>query len=216
LTDYLTEEEQIQQLKTWLKQYGPTILLGILIAFMTMTGWRYWQNYHNKTLLHASSIYEEMLTLRAQNNISGAMIQAQKILNHYQRTPYANMAALLIARDAVLKKDYPEAGRQLQWVISHSNNPSLRQTARIRAARILINQQNPNAALNLLKKLDDPNFSGLVNETRGDAWLVKKDVSAARNAYQLALQELPNAEVTRPILVMKYGSLLTQVSGEKK
>lgn len=207
MTEYLTEQEQIQQLKTWLKQYGPTVVLGILLALIMTTSWRYWQNYHNKVLMHASSIYDEMLTLRAQNNASGAIIQAQKLLTHYRKTPYADMASLLLARDAVLKKNYPEAIKQLNGVMSHSKNSSLREIARIRIARILLTEQKPDEALDLLKKMDNKNYIGLVDEVRGDAYLIKQDPAAARHAYQLALQELPNAEVTRPILEMKYANL---------
>lgn len=207
MTEYLTEQEQIQQLKTWLKQYGPTVVLGIVLALIMTTSWRYWQNYHNKVLIHASSIYDEMLTLRAQNNTSGALAQAQKLLSHYRKTPYADMASLLLARDAVLKKNYPEAIQQLNWVINHSTNSSIREIARIRMARILLAEQKPDEALDLLKKRDDKNYIGLVDEVRGDAYLIQHNPTAARHAYQLALQELPNAEVTRPILEMKYANL---------
>ncbi len=209
MTEYLTEQEQIQQLKTWLKQYGPTIVLGIVLALIMTTSWRYWQNYQNKVLMHASSVYDEMLTLRAQNNEDGAIVQAKKILAHYRKTPYADMASLLLARDAVLKNDYPEAIKQLDWVIDHSKNTSMREIARIRVARILLTEQKPDEALKLLKKMNDKNYIGLVDEVRGDAYLIKQDPNAARKAYQLALQELPNAEVTRPILEMKYANLTT-------
>lgn len=209
MTEYLTEQEQIQQLKTWAKQYGPTIVLGIVLALLMSTGWRYWQNYQNKVLMHASSVYDEMLSLRAQNNEDGALVQAKKILAHYRKTPYADMASLLLARDAVLKNDYPEAIKQLTWVIDHSKNHSMQEIARLRIARILISEQKPDEALALLKKINDKNYKGLIDEVRGDAYLIKQDPEAARTAYQLALQELPNAEVTRPILEMKYANLTT-------
>lgn len=207
MTEYLTEQEQIQQLKTWLKQYGPTILLGIVLALIMTTSWRYWQNYQNKVLMHASGIYNEMLSSRAENNEDGAIVQAKKLLAHYRRTPYADMASLLLARDAVLKNDYPEAIKQLDWVIDHSKNSSMREIARIRIARILLTEQKADEALELLKKINDKNYIGLVDEVRGDAYIIKQDPNAARKAYQLALQELPNAEVTRPILEMKYANL---------
>lgn len=209
MTEYLTEQEQIQQLKTWLKQYGPTILLGIVLALLMTTGWRYWQNYRNKVLMHASSVYDEMLSARAQNNDNEAIVQAKKLLAHYRKTPYADMAALLLARDAASKKDYSAAITQLTDVMDHSKTASLREIARIRIARILLAQQKADDALALLKKQDDKNYIGLVDEVRGDAYLIKSDPTAARNAYQLALQELPNTDVTRPILEMKYANLMT-------
>ena len=45
MTEYLTEQEQIEQLKTWIKQYGLTILFGIVIALVLSFSWHYWQQY---------------------------------------------------------------------------------------------------------------------------------------------------------------------------
>lgn len=113
----------------------------------------------------------------------------------------------MLARSAVLKKNYPEALEHLNWVIKHSSEPAMRQIARIRSARILIMQKKPSEALALLKKSDDKSFIGLVDEVRGDAYFSMQDHSSARQAYQLALAEIPNVEITRPILQMKYDNL---------
>lgn len=207
MTEYLTEQEQIQQLKNWIKQYGLTVIAGIVLAMVLTTGWRYWQDYRNKILSHASLIYDEMLTLRAQNNTEGATIQAQKLESHYAKTPYAQMAALMLAREAVLKKNYAEAETQLNWVMDNSSDDSIREIARVRLARVLIAENKPDAALSLLKKLNDKHLIGLVDEVRGDAFLSQHDAASARAAYQLALTEIPNAEVSRPILQMKYDNL---------
>jgi predicted negative regulator of RcsB-dependent stress response len=115
----------------------------------------------------------------------------------------------MLARDAILKKNYPEAHTQLQWVLKHSKDPSIREIARLRIARLLIAENKAQTALELLKKIDDKNFIGLIDEIRGDAYLSINDPKAARAAYQQALNELPNAEVTRPILQMKYDNLAT-------
>jgi predicted negative regulator of RcsB-dependent stress response len=207
LTDYMTEQEQIQQLKTWLKTYGLTILAGVALALTTTTGWHYWQNYRDKVLTHASLVYDEMLSLRAQGNANGSLVQAEKILTHYSRTPYAQMAALIQARDAVLKKNYPEALAKLNWVVAHSKDQSMRQIARLRVARIYINDNKPQEALASLNQVEDKNFSGLINEIKGDAYLAMNNPVEARNTYKLALEELPNADATRPLLQMKYDNL---------
>jgi len=206
----MTEQEQIQQIKNWIKQYGVTILLGIVLAFAISSGWHYWQNYKNKVLLHASAVYDEMINLRAQSKTSDADVQAQKLIRNYPKTPYASMAAFMLARDAVIKKNDPEAINQLTWVMDHSKDASLRQIARLRVARILINEKKSNnAPLELLKTVDDDNFMGLIDEVRGDAYLAMNNLSAAKAAYEHALKELPNAEVTRPILQMKLDNIAT-------
>lgn len=207
MTEYLTEQEQIQQLKNWIKTYGPAIMAGVIVAGLLAFGWNYWQSYRNKILLHASGVYDEMLTTRAQNNNPAAVIQAKKLLSHYPKTPYAEMAALLLARDAILKKNYPEAIKQLDWVRDHSSESSIRQIARLRKARIFLAENQPDMTLSLIKKIDDKTFIGLIEEVEGDAYVMKNDKISAKNAYQKASQDLPNAEVIQPVLQMKLDNL---------
>ncbi len=207
MTDNLTEQEQIQQLKNWVKQYGVTVLVGIAIALTGNYSWRYYQDYRNKVLMHASGVYDEMLTLRAQNNSDGSNVQANKLISHYPKSPYAQMAAFMLARDATVKKDYAGAITQLNWIIDNSKNKSIIEIARIRIARIQIADKKPDDALITLNTLDDKTFLGMVDETRGDAYVAKNDLVSARKSYELALQEIPNAETTRPILEMKFDNL---------
>ena len=61
--------------------------------------------------------------------------------------------------------------------------------------------------INELKTVEDKNFNGLIDEVRGDAYLAMNDKDKARQAYQQALEDLPNAEVIRPLLRMKYDNL---------
>lgn len=205
----MTEQEQIQQLKNWLKQYGLTIIAGIALALIITSGWRWWQNYNTKIITHASAVYDEMLALRAQNNFTGTEVQAKKLLRNYAKTPYASIAALMLARDAAVKQNYSEALNQLNWVISHSKDKSMREVARLRIARILIADKKPQDAINSLTPVDDPEFIGLIDEIKGDAYVAMNNLSAARKSYESAIQELPNAEVIRPILQMKLDNLAT-------
>lgn len=209
MTEYLTEQEQIQQIKNWVKQYGMTVLAGVALALVVTTAWHYWQDYRNKILSQASMAYDEMLTSRAQNNTESASAQAKKLLSKFPKTPYAQMAAFTLAREAVLKKNYPEAITQLNWILDKSSEHAVKEIARIRMARILIMQKKPDDALDILKKIDDKSFVGLVDEVRGDAYLAKQDNTSARQSYQVALTEIPNAETGRPILQMKYDDLAT-------
>src|SRR5476649_2349529 len=112
----MTEEEQIEQLKNWIKQYGLSILLGAALAVFMVTCYHYWEQYQVRILTHASGIYDEMLTARAQNNptsLANAKVQAEKLLSHHAKTPYAQLAAFMLARDAVIQKKYAEALEQL-------------------------------------------------------------------------------------------------------
>jgi predicted negative regulator of RcsB-dependent stress response len=209
LTEYLTEQEQIEVLKNWIKQYSLVILAGVVIAVSAISGWRYFQERQANILRHASSIYDEILTMRAQNDPAGTYVQAQKLFSHYPRTTYGQMAALMLARNAIIRKDYYEAEKYLNWVLDHSNLSSFRQIARLRLARLMVAEHKPEEAIKILQKNEDKSFNGLTDEIKGDAYLAMKNIPLARESYKQALTELPNAEVARPLLQMKYDNLIT-------
>ncbi len=208
MIEYMTEQEQIQQLKNWVKQYGMMILLGMLLAVALATGWHAWANHCKRVTVRAAIIYDNMLTQKAQNN-ANAIEAAHQLIARYSRTPYADMAAFLIARDAILKKDSTTAIQQFDWVIHHSKAESIREIARIREARVLIADKKAESALNILNTINDDAFIGLIDEARGDAYLLAEKTLDAKTAYQRALKELPRADVTRPILAMKLANLET-------
>ena len=70
-----------------------------------------------------------------------------------------------------------------------------------------LQKTNPKTRLKTLKTVDDNSFNGLTDEVKGDAYLAMKNTDKAREAYQQALKELPNAESIRPLLQMKFDNL---------
>ncbi len=209
MTDYLTEQEQIEILKNWIKQYSLVILAGVLIAVAAITGWRYWQQRQTKIIHHASAVYDEMLTKRAQNEPAATLVQAQKLFDHYSQTTYGQMAAFMLARDAITQKNYADGEKYLKWVLKKSSTASIREIARIRLARIYIAMNQSEQALTTLEKVEDKTFNGLIEEVKGDAYVSMHNTTLARRAYKQALDDLPNAETVRPLLQMKYDNLAT-------
>jgi predicted negative regulator of RcsB-dependent stress response len=209
LTEYLTEQEQIELLKSWIKQYSLVIIAGVVMAGIAIFGWRTWQDRQIRILSHASAVYDEMLTARAQNNATATHVQAQKLFDHYANTTYGPFAALMLARDAIAAQHYSEAETHLQWAFKHGDSAAIRQIARLRLARLYIAEQKPSDSLALLDDTDDASFNGLSYEVKGDAYLAMNNKPAAREAYKQALESLPNAEVIRPLLQMKYDNLAT-------
>lgn len=205
----MTEQEQVELLKNWIKQYSLVILAGVALAMLVITGWRYWQQREFRINSHASAIFDEMLTLRAQNNLQATDVQADKLLTHYPKTVYSQIAALMTARDAVINHNYPVAEENLQWVLDHSKVTAFEEIARLRLARVYIAENRAQDSLRLLEVINDPAFNSLTNEIRGDAYLSLHQANEARAAYGEALKAMPNAEITRPILQMKYNNLAT-------
>src|SRR5690606_9827506 len=104
-------------------------------------------------------------------------------------TTYAQMAALMLSRDAAIKKNFTDAEKYLHDVLKNSDVPSIKQIARIRLARTLITEQKAQEAITLLNTVDDKSFNGLTEEVKGDAYYALKNIDLARQSYKLALSE---------------------------
>jgi predicted negative regulator of RcsB-dependent stress response len=204
---YLTEEEQVEQIKLWLKKYGFSIVLGVLVGFAIMYGWHYWQKSQAATNEQASQLYNQVLIKSYENNAPEATSVGNTLIESYPKTAYATMTSLLLADQAVKENKYDIAQQHLTWVIEHSSIKSLREIAKIRVARIQVEQNNLDKALALLDDVDDKTFNGLVDEVRGDIYLKMGKAKEAKAAYKKALEEDPSLQAARPVLVMKLNNV---------
>jgi predicted negative regulator of RcsB-dependent stress response len=210
LTEYMTEQEQIEQIKLWIKLYGPSIIAGIALALVGLFFWNLWENHQNKIFSRASIIYDNMQAFRLSNDTVNSSLQANKLIKHYQKTPYANMAQLMLARFDVENKNYQSAIDHLTIVAQTANMPAMQNIAKIRTARIQLSLQKTDEALHTLSSIHDKNYLDLIEETTGDIYLQKNKPLDAKNAYLLALKNLPSEDVTRkPIIQMKIDNLNT-------
>lgn len=204
---YASEVEQGEQLKNWWKQYGKTIIVAVIVAFLVSWGWHAWQRQHERLLQTASVVYERLLTSIIRGDQVAAHQQADRLFEHYPRTPYAQLAALILARKAVYDGDLEEAKKKLTWVVKHGKNSALKQLARVREARILAALNKPKDALQLLNKVDDKAYLPLVQDVKGDIYMQMGNKEAARMAYQEALKVLPTYELMQPLILMKLDDL---------
>ncbi len=203
LSDYVTEEQQIEALKKWWKEYGLSIVVGVTLAIIVIFGWRFYRGYATRVAQQASILYTRMTIDVLNNQKQDAITQAKSLRENFTGTPYAKIAALTLARYAVLQNKLDEAITQLRWVAKHASSRVLVQLARLRLARIYIVQNKTAEALGLLKHIKDASLAGLVAEVQGDAYTKLGDINKARARYQLALKEIPMPEQNRPILQMK-------------
>lgn len=212
MSDYLTEQEQIELLKRWIKQYAPMVILGILIAFISLYGWRYWQNKQDQARIQASVLYDTLLTRRSQHRSEDVQTLANDIIQNHGNTIYAPMAALLLAREFVLHAQYPQAENVLRKALSSNLSQPLKHIVRLRLARVLIENHQAQESLSVLEKINDTNFDGVADEIRGDAYLAIGDRKQASQAYARALKALPDADDIRPLLQMKLNHVSEQIN----
>ncbi|MBN1684749.1 MAG: tetratricopeptide repeat protein [Gammaproteobacteria bacterium] len=207
LADHLTEEQQIETLKKFWKENGTSIILGIVIAIVITFGWRFYKAYRVQTEEHASVVYERVVQAADKHDFAMVKAQTQFLKTHYKRTPYSQLAVLTLAQQYIQQGKFNDAISQLNWVIQHGSTNTFQQLARIRLARIYVMQKQAEQALKVLKDIDSKAYLGIVWEVRGDAYLQLAQKDQAKEAYQNALQVLPESSDYRSLIQMKLNDI---------
>lgn len=204
---YLTEEEQVEQLKRWWKQYGLSIIVGVALGLLIMYGWQAWQAHQTRHAKKASIAYGQLLAKVDEGNADALIRQGKQIIKSYPETPYAAFASLFLASQAVSTSKLDEAESHLRWAIEHTHFTAIKQIARVRAARVLYAEGQADKALQMLDDVDDPNYAVLTNEVRGDILQGIGKSKEALVAYEKASAAGLESQMLRPLLDMKLNNL---------
>lgn len=201
------EQEQLEAIKNWWKNYGKISVLVFLIAITASYGWRMWQRSQSAFNEQASLIYDQMLTSFSAHQQDALIAQANSLATDYKNTPYGSLAEFMLAHLAVEKGDLDKAFKELKIVMDGSKDSKIRQIARVRAARILLAKNQPKEALSLLDKVEDATFLPQINEVKGDVYVAMGETTKARESYKAALNSTDKGEFNRSLLEMKFEQL---------
>jgi predicted negative regulator of RcsB-dependent stress response len=185
--DYLTDDEQLEVVKKYTKEYGIWIIGGVVLGVALLLGWRYYQGAQNTEALAASGKFNEMTGAMQAGDFTKSRSLAEGIIKDYPKSAYADQAQLALAGIAVDSGKSADAVAPLSVVMNNSKDQDLRQIARLRLARVLIDQGKPDDAIKTLAEGTPGGFAGRYHEVRGDALAAKKDAAGAVTEYKAAL-----------------------------
>lgn len=186
------DEAQVEQLRRWWRENWMALAGGLVLGLAGIFGWEGWQKAQTVTAERASHLYEDLKKVPADKSAQ-AFELGKKLVEEFSGTPYAAQAALYLANLAVQQGNWDAARTQLEWAAKNAEDPGLKKIARLRLARVLWQQGQPDQALGQLDVPDDDAFAALYQELRGDIQLAKGDRAAAREAYDKALKLGPAA-----------------------
>jgi predicted negative regulator of RcsB-dependent stress response len=219
------DEEQVENLKRFFKDYGAPILTGVVLALAVFGAWKYWDNQRTEASTKAASVFQDMLGAVQRSQVNPAdkaastdvQRYAKTLREDYSKTPFAVSAGLLLARQAVDRNDFKEAEKQLKWALGQKPEESVRILATTRLARVLAADKRFDEAQALLIKETDPGFKPTVEELKGDIYQAQGKIAEAQKAYLAAVQALHSRDdERRPLLEMKMADVGLAVPEQKK
>lgn len=201
------EQEELDKLKSWWKNYGNSVIFGVLLGAAVLVGFRYWTQHVEQRSQDASALYDRMMHDLHDRKFDAARQSGESLLKDYSSTPYAGMTGLLLARLDFETGDKAGARQHLQWVMDHAKDAATVHAARLRLARIILDGGDKPAALALLDVKDQAGFEAEYAELRGDIYRAQDQLTQARNAYRDALKQLPESSPYAPVIRMKLDDL---------
>jgi predicted negative regulator of RcsB-dependent stress response len=177
--EYLSEREQAEQLRHWLRENWIWLVAGVALAVGGYYGLRWWETRQASRSLQAGERYAAMLDAIAGDKREEGIRIAGELKARFARTPYADQATLLLARLDVDSGALSAAEAKLAEVASGSKDPDLRLVARLRLARVQLAQGRYAEALKSLDAVATPAVDARVLELRGDVQLAQGDKAAA-------------------------------------
>jgi predicted negative regulator of RcsB-dependent stress response len=203
----LEEQEQIEEIKAWWKQYRALVILVVAAALITIAGMRGWSYYQNKQGLEAGELYTQLQGAAGANEPKRVLDIAAVITERYARTAYATFAALAAARAAFDSGDLASAKSRLQWVVDNARDAEARDVARLRMAAVLLDEKKYDEALKLLDTQHVETLSALYSDLKGDVLVAQGKPQEARAAYQAALDKSESRSTYRALIQIKLDAL---------
>ena len=200
-----SEKEQLDALKKWWKENGSSIITGLLLGAAILLGGKAWFSYRETQALSASNIYAQMMAAANSNDAEIVRKQASELITNYTGSAYTPLASLLLAKLAVQENEFAAAQAQLQWALDHAASTEIKNAARMRLVRVLIEQQQYESAAQLLGTVTDPGaYRYLYTELEGDLAMAQNEPKQAARAYKQALDQMPAQAPNQAFLTAKY------------
>lgn len=207
--------EQGEVVKKWLQENGSAIVIGLVIAFGGLFGFKQWQSWQISNKQQAFVEFEVMNEFLTAGQLDAALNNFLTLKKDYPGSPYASLAGLQMGRARLESKQPDLAIDHYRFVLEQGQPNAIRVIARERLARTLLGLDRPEEALEIVQgEVEIVGFEARYAETRGDILLALGRNEEAVAAYQEALAALESGIGDREMLVIKLQALGVVQPGE--
>ncbi|ABM94952.1 YfgM family protein [Methylibium petroleiphilum] len=203
----LQEQEQLDSIKHFWKQYGNLITWVLIIALGGFAAFNGWQWMQRDRSVKASVLFDELDKAVIAGDTDKAARVFSDMKDRYGSTAFAGQAGLLAAKAQFEKGQNDAARASLEWVIGNASDKEYAVLARLRLAGVLLDEKKYDEALKALPTDPPQSFAGLAADRRGDILTAQGKPAEARTAYQAAFDAMPPTLDYRRLVEAKLTAL---------
>lgn len=203
----LEEQEQLDQLKHFWRQYGNLISTTLIVVFGAFAAWNAWQWWERHQSQQAAALYDEVERAARQAEVPKLDRALADMKDRFGGTAYAQQSALLAARVYFEQGRLDNARAALSWVAENASDPGYKSIARLRLAGALVEAKAYDEALKALSDSFPPEFDALAADRRADVYLAQGKRAEAKAELAKAYKALPEQAEYRRLIEVKLNSL---------
>jgi predicted negative regulator of RcsB-dependent stress response len=181
-----TGDTQAEMVKAWWAKYGNSIIVGVILVILILSGYRFWQEQQTKIAARASALYDQYQVALNTKNQETLTATSNSLKTDYKRTPYATAVALIESARDVQSDNLDSATVNLQWVLDQGHEYA-KPLARLRMAEIKLQQKDYDGAMSLLQTPTEKAYQAPYLEMVGDIYFAQGKINEAVAEYTKAL-----------------------------
>ena len=202
MSDFLSDEEQSERLRSWVGRYGLWVVLVIVLGISAYFFYEYYSEQRRVESENSTALLERFLD--AEDEVRSNILK--KIEKTFRESSSHILALMTEAGSLFEAGQNDEARKLLEKALSLSPDVLLADLIRIRLARAFRDINDGQAALAALSAVKSAGYRSLALELTGDIYFSEKKIPEAFEAYDRALGSLREGE-RRPLLELKRNSL---------
>lgn len=203
----LEEQEQLDQLKHFWKQYGNLITWGLILVLGAVAAWNGYHRWQRDQSLQAAALFDEVEKVVRAGDIAKAERAFSDMKDRFAKAAYTQQAGLLVAKMAYEAGKVDAAKATLGWLAENAADKGYASVARLRLSAVLIDAKAYDDALKLLTTGIADEFSALADDRKGDIYLLQGKKTEAKAEYQKAYKAFDEQSEYRRLVSVKLNAL---------
>lgn len=189
MSEYLTDEEQVDRLKKLWKDYGITVVVALTLGIGGTVAWDYFKAYQSNEAQAASNLYTSYMEASGVGEPTAPFIE--ELESNYGNSAYFALTLLREAKSAVDAENFDAAHESLSKALVVAAGMPIGDLVALRKAKVEFELGDYEAVLLTLQKVETAGYRWQALMLKGDVHFQNNELEAAREAYQSAKDQLP-------------------------
>ncbi len=203
----LEEQEQLDQLKHFWRQYGNAIIWLLIVVLGAFASWNFYNHWQRTKAIEASVLYDEAERVSKLSDIKQLERVFLDMKDRYPDSVYTQQAGLLVAKQQFENGNEDGARSALTWVSEKSSDTGFQSIARLRLAGVLSEAKDYVGALKLVTGSFPAAFEALAADRRGDILILQNKKAEAATEFKRAFKLFEERSDYRRLVEVKLNAL---------